>query len=308
MKERDLKISELYNNGYSPGEISKIVKCSTGTIYNALKRLKQETRNGFHGIKSNFVEEVIRRYKNNESIYSICNTLGTYQEKVKKILEDNNVEKISCSKRNNPNFKENYFEIIDTEDKAYWLGWLITDGCVSKTSISITLNSCDKYILEKFQNDLGLCEKIKPFNGKYCRLMFWSRKMVEDLSKYGIVENKTFSVDLPVIDEKLIPSLLRGCLDGDGSIGYLEYNKRFDTELSFCGNEKCVNSFNKLIHIITGIKEKSISKNNSIFRVRKKKKKDIVNICDKLYENSENYKLTRKYDKYLKIKEKYEDS
>lgn len=301
MKERDYKILEMYNNGYSSNEIAEVIGCSVGTIYNVLKRLNQPTRNGYHGIKKDFVNEVITRYKNNESIFSICNTLGTYQEKVKKILKDNNIETISYSKRNNPDFKEDYFEKIDSHDKAYWLGWLITDGCVSKTSISLSIKACDKYILEQFQNDLGLVNKIKPFNGKYFRFMFWSKKMVDDLSKYGIIGNKTFTVDLPKINKEFVPSLLRGCIDGDGSISYLQYEKRKDSELSFTGNEMCVMSFSKLISETVGLKEKKITKNNSIFRVRWSSKKDIIQICEKIYKNSDNHRLSRKYDNYLKI-------
>lgn len=302
MKDRDIKILEMYNDGYGSNEIAAIVGCSVGTVYNALKRENQETRSGYHGIKKDFVNEVIKRYKNNESIFSICNTLGTYQEKVKRILRENNVDVISYSKRNNPGFVENYFESIDTNDKAYWLGWLITDGCINKTSISIALKSCDTYILEQFQRDLGLNGKIKPFSGKYSRLMFWSRKMVNDLAKYGIVENKTFTVDLPHINDEFVPALLRGCIDGDGGISYFEYNRRKDAELSFAGNEKCVRSFSKLIHNSIGMDEKPLTINNSIFRVRWSSKSDIVKICDKLYESSDEHRLERKYDNYLKIK------
>lgn len=302
MKERDSKILEMYNDGYGSSEIAATLGCSVGTVYNALKRENQKTRSGFHGIKKDFVAEVIKRYKNNESVFSICNTLGTYQDKVKRILKENNVETISYSKRNNPGFNEDYFEKIDTDDKAYWLGWLITDGCISKTSISLTLKKCDEYILEQFQSDLGLDGKIKPFNGKYSRLMFWSRKMVEDLSKYGIVENKTFSVDLPELESNLIPSLLRGCVDGDGGISYLEYGRRKDSELSFTGNEKCVKSFNRLIHKSIGVDEKNLTANHSVFRVRWSSKNDIVRICNKLYENSDSHRLKRKFDKFLKIK------
>lgn len=302
MKERDLKIVEMYNDGYNPNEIAKIFVCSVGTVYNALKREKQCTRNGYHGIKKDLVNDVIKLYKNNESVFSICNKLGLYQDKVKRILHENNIKTISSAKRNNPNFNEDYFENIDSEDKAYWLGWLITDGCINDTSISITLKECDTYILEQFQSDLGLMNKIKQFNKKYSRLMFWSKKMIEDLAKYGIVPNKTFTIDLPKIREDLIPSLLRGCVDGDGSITYLTYSNRLTTELMFCGNRTSVESFNKLACQLIGIEEKNIVPNNSIFRVRWSSRKEIVDICNKLYENSEKHKLIRKYEKYIKIK------
>ena len=38
-------------------------------------------------------------------------------------------EKLGASRKHH--FNENYFDIIDTEDKAYWLGFLYADGNVS---------------------------------------------------------------------------------------------------------------------------------------------------------------------------------
>lgn len=45
---------------------------------------------------------------------------------VGKILKD--IPKYTKAKLNSPNLKENFFKIIDTEEKAYFLGLLIADG------------------------------------------------------------------------------------------------------------------------------------------------------------------------------------
>ena len=148
-----------------------------------------------------FQEEVVERYNNGESINSISLSLNTYNAKVKRIIEEQNVNKISYSKRCNKKLIEDYFKKIDSDDKAYWLGWLITDGCVSKGNcISLTLKEDDKHILELLEKDLGLENKIKPFNKKYVRFSFCCKNMAEDLSVYGIVKNKTFTVNLPNIE------------------------------------------------------------------------------------------------------------
>lgn len=53
-------------------------------------------------------------------------------------------------------FNKNYFEKIDSEDKAYFLGLLYADGCNSTSatqnhaSIVLNLQEGDKEILEKF--------------------------------------------------------------------------------------------------------------------------------------------------------------
>lgn len=300
------KICEMYDYGYNTYDIAKECSCSIGTIYNTLKKYNKDTRGYHRGTLQSVKDEVIKRYKNNESIWSICNSMNLYQSKVNKIINECNIERISTSKRLNPNLNETYFENIDTTDKAYWLGWLITDGCISKgNTISISLQMRDKYILEQFENDLGLDNKIKVFNKKYCRFSFCCKKMVEDLSKYGIIKDKTFTVNIPDIDEKLLLHLLRGCFEGDGGISksFRKKGNKYEYELSFCGNYQCVNTFNNMISKITELIPKNIVKSNSIYRVRWSSHDEIIKILETLYKDSDKHRLNRKYDFINELKE-----
>ena len=54
-------------------------------------------------------------------------------------------------------FQENFFEIIDTQEKAYWLGFLFADGNVYKkrNSYYIKLSVCDKEVVERFKQDIS---------------------------------------------------------------------------------------------------------------------------------------------------------
>lgn len=306
MKKIDYnKICNMYDGGYSVNEISFQCDCSIGTIYNILKRNNKKTRDYNRGILKQIEKEVIDRYMKNESIWHICKEMNLYQTKVKKILYNNNINHISYSKRLNPLLIENYFEKIDNPDKAYWLGWLITDGCISKgNTISLSLQKQDIYVLENIQKDLGLNNKIKEFNQNYVRFSFCCKKMVEDLSKYGIIKNKTFVVDIPKLNIELLPHLLRGCFEGDGGISkiYRKKTNKYEYELSFCGNRQSVESFNNLISLITCIKEKNIIKSNSIYRVRWASKKEIIKILEILYKNCGKHMLERKYKFINEIK------
>lgn len=296
------KICLMYNNGYDVSIIADECHCSTGTIYNTLKKHKINHRNHRRGILQETRDKVIDSYCNNKSVYSICNSFKLSQNKVKRILNEANINEISASKRLNPDLDENYFENIDTPEKAYWTGWLITDGCVSKKhSIGLSLQMKDKYILELFEKDIGLHNKIKIFNKRYFRFSFCCKKMIEDLSKYGIIENKTFTVDIPNIKKELISSLLRGCFEGDGGISksFRKKYKRYEYELSFCGNYNCVSSFNKIISREIDMPPKNIVKSNSIFRVRWSSRSEIIKIMEYLYRDCGEHKLSRKYD-YIK--------
>ena len=296
MTEKHKQIIELYGQGVLINDIAKECKCSIGTIYNVLKKNNLKHRDYHKGILKKIEDEVIKRYNNSESINYICKEMNLYPSKVKFILKKNNVNEISASKRYNINLNENYFEKIDTCEKAYWLGFFITDGCVSKgNAVSLTLHKRDKHILEVLEKDLGVENKIKVFNKDYVRFMFCCKKIVTDLEKYGIIKNKTASVTLPDIDINFLPSLLRGCIDGDGGISKHFRNGKYEYELSFCGNKQCVEEFNKKITLLTSLNEKKINKNNTIWRVRWFSIREILLILKTLYDNCGEHKLIRKY-------------
>lgn len=104
-----------------------------------------------------------------------------------KILKD--VPKYTKAKLNNPNMKEHFFQEINEEAKAYFLGLLISDGNVFKddtgrqASISITLDLKDEYMLEKFKEVLQANTSV-GHDGRGCgQIAVRSNIMAEDLAK-----------------------------------------------------------------------------------------------------------------------------
>ena len=137
---------------------------------------------------------------------------------------------------------ESIFETIDTEEKAYWLGFLYADGSVSKelddkhkhkNAIEITLCIKDYEHLVKFANFLGFpSDKIsirdsKP--NKSCRIQVSSKKMREDLINKGCTPQKSLNLSFPSYEQvpkHLMKHFVRGFIDGDGSLGIYNNGKR----------------------------------------------------------------------------------
>ena len=121
-------------------------------------------------------------------------------------------------------FNENYFEKIDTEKKAYFLGFLMADGCVverknSQPCIGIQIKSNDEYILNELKKELNTKNKIGQNKKRgHSQLKVHSLKMANDLAKYGIVPRKTGIEQFPEnnMSYKMIPHFIRGFFDGDG--------------------------------------------------------------------------------------------
>lgn len=182
---------------------------------------------------------------------------------ITKILKD--VPKYTKAKLNNPNMKEHFFQEINEEAKAYFLGLLISDGNVFKdntgrqASISITLDLKDEYMLEKFKEVLQANTSV-GHDGRGCgQIAVRSNIMAEDLAKYGVVPRKSYNTYLPLISKEMMPHLIRGIFDGDGSIMAKpnpsnDGHNRFLHSISFCETHQLMEDISNYILENLGIK------------------------------------------------------
>ena len=306
MTERDKKIIDLYLNHpeISNIEIAKQFNISAGTVSRIARLNDLPRRHGNSGTKLSLKQEedIKQRYLNGEALIQLQNEYHISYDRIKRITKD--CQQISSAKRNNPNLIENYFEKIDSNDKAYWLGWIISDGSItnqpekSKFQLELTIKEEDENILHLLEDDLGFVDKVYPSGEKYKRFSLGCKKIIEDLENLGISQSKTFTVKVPSFDSKYNASFIRGLFDGDGGFSHYERSSgQICNELSFCGNQYIIEwVLNTLIKEIPTLKKNSITKENSIKRVRWSSKKDIILIRDYLYKNHNNHYLQRKFN------------
>lgn len=204
---------------------------------------------------------------------------------------------------------EDYFDNINSQDKAYFTGFICADGCIYKPKnenkqsiLRICIHKQDIKLLELLRQYLGTNKKIGTDKNKYVSLEISSDQIINAFEKIGISERKTWGNTIPNIDYKLMPAFIRGYLDGDGSIG-LENNKNSDVRISFAGYYK------NLEKIQSFLLSKNIFSN---FTIDKRKYTTtetgdfgsliITNRTGKycflklIYENCENCYLDRKYE------------
>ena len=143
--------------------------------------------------------------------------------------------------------KEDIFEQIDSNNKAYWLGFLAADGSIKGSELSIGLASKDREHLVKFlkfiNSDNSIIDTMSHCtnNDKYypsSHINLHSTKLVEDLKKYGIVSNKSYqSINfLENVPKEYLASFVIGYFDGDGWFVCTEKNHGF----GFCGNKETI--------------------------------------------------------------------
>lgn len=172
----------------------------------------------------NVKEKVIKDYKEGKSIIEISKLYKKCPRTVTKIIQGENIPIRNLTFYTRKNwFNENYFEKIDSKDKAYFLGLLYADGNIYKmrNRIQITLQNEDLYILENFKKYLNSSAKLYLDKEKYSKLILDSEKMTTDLIKLGCFPNKSLTLKFPTeeqVPNNLMNHFIRGVFDGDGSV------------------------------------------------------------------------------------------
>ena len=229
--ERDKQIIDLYLNHpeLSNEDIANRFNISKSTVSRIARINNLPRRSSNSGVKLSIqqTEEIKQKYLNCIPLIQLQKEYGISYDRIKNITKD--CETISSAKRLNPNLNENYFKIINSNEKAYWLGWIISDGAItnqpdkSKFALELTLKKEDEKILHLLESDLGVINKVYPSGEKYIRFSLGSKEIVSDLQQLGITQNKTFTVQIPTFDKQYNSAFLRGLFDGDG--GFTTYTR-----------------------------------------------------------------------------------
>lgn len=163
-------------------------------------------------------------------------------------------------------FQENYFENIDSQMKAYWLGFIWADGYLNTNALEIELHIKDIEQLQRFRDDIGSTHKIyereRPTTHS-CRIVLGSQKLVSDLISLGY-NNKEVPINLPVEYEK---DFIRGLFDGDGSVGcYSGYKGKIRSWLELLGKEKLMLWVKEKLDSI-GMYDNEVRENKGTYRL-----------------------------------------
>lgn len=200
---------------------------------------------------------------------------------------------------------DHIFDNIDTEEKAYWLGFLYADGSVhhANTSwrIELTLQEQDLQHVQKFAKFVCLDKEPKyRINTKAYRISFSSSRMAEELIKKGCIPKKSLVLTFPsydIVSKELMPHFIRGYFDGDGCISLQQQVHSIRKEVSLLGTKEFLESLVKETGIGGAIikKEKRTVSNTYYIAWHKKEGEEML---DYMYGNASVY-LQRKYEKYL---------
>ena len=205
---------------------------------------------------------------------------------------------------------KNFFDKIDSMEKAYFLGLIFSDGHhqEERNMIRIYLQETDKEILIKLNNLIqpekplyisDRKEKEPTFQTQF-GLVIQNKHISKKMLEYYCLQNKTESLKFPnFLKDDLIWHFIRGFFDGDGHIGTLSNSSR----IVICGTLDFCSDLKKILN--NNLIKCSVYKQKNIWKLGISSKHDIYKFCDLIYKNKGELFLERKYKRYLEFFNEY---
>lgn len=196
------------------------------------------------------------------------------------------------------------FDVINTEEKAYWLGFLYADGCVTDNDyIELGIQYSDKDHLLKYCDFIQLNYKHIKHSNNMARVRIHNKHMANALKEKGCIPRKSNVLQFPNItiftNYELIYDFCRGYCDGDGCLRFYRNSKNvYVCDLMICSSHDFIYQFNDFINIhggyirSLGTKERPNKAYYIAYRCLSARQ-----VARLLYENSTLY-LERKYNIY----------
>lgn len=175
------------------------------------------------------IQQIVEDYLNGKSMRQIEKDYNVARQSVANYLEEKQIKTTKGNHYRKYKHQYDFFENINTEEKAYWLGFMFADGYIvdyskkyGEDKFGITLHSKDKKTLEQFKKSIKSTNPITDVssNGRQLhRIIMSSQKTVNDLISHGCVKQKSLILKPPIgVPQELIHHFIRGYFDGDGSI------------------------------------------------------------------------------------------
>jgi intein-encoded DNA endonuclease-like protein len=310
----DLKkqILEMYSLGKTVTEIRNVLgikwtqPISTFLKNQGLRDFKGSNRTEMNSPEN--IQKILELRENGLNVFEIGKELGFNHQFVTNVLKrQSSFYKKRTEFSRIYNINENYFDVIDTANKAYIIGFICADGYIHTSSIQFCLSIQDIEILEKIKKEIGadipisFSKRENPYNNgknkrvcEFCVLRLNSVKLVKSLS--FIPKRKTYDLNSTILDnipEQFVRDFLRGYFDGDGGVYYGKYKKKSYSAIVSGNKEFLENTFGKYFYtpnkLIRNLKSKQMY---GWYITRKERVNEFLKY---LYEDAELY-LDRKYE------------
>jgi LAGLIDADG-like domain len=215
---------------------------------------------------------------------------------------------VKHSGRNNPNTKyhtldDNFFSSINSDEKAYLLGWIASDGTINSRGFEIAIGEIDIRTLEVLRDII--CKEIPVirYDGnttKMCKFTVNSKQIAQDLCIWLQIKpgKKSDVVKFPLIEDQYKRMFLRGYFEGDGCVSTKKAKVKAPKCSITSNSTSMLNSIKQAINIPCYHNQ---TEGQLVWERR-----GAIALLDFIYEGNLHLALQRKYDLYLYWKTEYQ--
>lgn len=229
------------------------------------------------------LKQLVQDYGLGYSQQKIAKKFNVGEDTIRRWMKENNIS----TRKRKWNIQEDYFDLIDSPEKAYWLGFLGADGYVhqERGEIQFELQESDKSQVQKLADALSCNKPLLEINGQFhdksythWRFVIKCRHMVDTLQKYGITQRKSLTFYPKNIPQSLFDYWIIGYMDGDGCI----FDTKGRIKISFTGTMTTLTMIKDHFHSSNAIRLEHNCKNTYKFTLE--------------VDKSENFLKSIKYD------------
>lgn len=162
-------------------------------------------------------QEIVKAFQEGMECVDIPHFLDVSARSIGRVLAE---QGINTKRRNRYSLNETYFDNIDSQTKAYIIGLMAADGCVTSTNY-VVYESVERSLVELVKEELSYTGNIRiiSFSQGYdphYRINFSSKQIAAAPNRYAIVVGRTESGDYYFPENEYFGSYLLGYFDGDG--------------------------------------------------------------------------------------------
>ena len=292
-------VLQRYAAGATAAQLGQQFNCSKPTILKCLHRNAADVRRAcikpLARIEQNRTD-ILARYAAGSSMNEIAVKHGCSEWVIKDRLHDWHAPVRRTGPKRIHACDEHFFADIDTEEKAYWLGFLFADGSVGQYGagnyhVRIELASVDRAHLLKFAEAIRLRDIVHEGHaGKSVYVNVCSVAMYRNLCALGCISRKTYGCCTPKLHPDLYRHFYRGLVDGDGSL-YLDSG-------SWCfaavGSPSFIADFQQWLMRHAKLRKTKQQQYGSVAAIRYGGNRQLKRIARLLYQDAAVY-LDRKY-------------
>ena len=227
-QERKIQITPTIIKNYQEGKKVKHISNELGISTECIRRVlqKADVYTPYERTWTNAQrKQAVKDYNNGIEITTIARNLNISPMTITYHLQKNNKWEYKGTRKYT--FNERFFQTIDTEEKAYWLGFIAADGSVYRSTLHIGLQGDEAHHLKKFKKHIQAEHPVKVNDYKskgkmlkLARIDLYSFKTIKDLIRLGIYANKTKTMSWDDVTQhvpaRMMQHFVRGFFDGDG--------------------------------------------------------------------------------------------